>query len=103
VRLGASQLILLVGSKNVLDPAGLPGTEEAEGGGVAMQEGRAPDGTYLSVAEEAADGDVTQVLLEDTGVEVGPLVEVLTAPQAGEEEGAGDDLFLQQGVLAAVE
>ena len=66
-----------------------------------MQKGRAADRTYLPVAEEAADGDVAQVLFEDAGVEVGPSVEVLTTPEAGEEEGAGDLVFAGQGVLVA--
>lgn len=53
-----------------------------------MQEGGTSDRAYLPVAEEAADRDVAQVLFEDTGVEVGPPVEVLAASEAGEEEGA---------------
>jgi hypothetical protein len=66
-----------------------------------VQEGRAADRPYLPVAEEAADGDVAQVLLEDAGVEVGPPVEVLTAPEAGEEKGARDLVFAGQGALVA--
>ena len=66
-----------------------------------MQEGGATDRAYLPVAEEAADGDVAEVLLEDASVEVGPPVEVLAAPEAGEEEGAGDLVFAGQGALVA--
>ena len=75
------------------------GAEEAYRRGVTMQKGRTADRPYLTVAEEAADGDVAEVLPEDAGVEVGPSVEVFAAPEAGEEEGAGDLVFAGQGAL----
>lgn len=64
--------------------------EEAEGGGVAVQEGGAADGSDLAVAEKAAHWHVAEVLSEDAGIKVGSPVEALSASEAREEEGSGD-------------
>src|SRR5215210_2137669 len=79
------------------------GAEEAEGGGVAVQEGGAADGSYLPVAEKAAHGHVTEVLPEDARIEVGVPVEALSAAEAGEKEGTGGACGLGRGLLVGPE
>ena len=59
-----------------------------------MQKGTIADRTDFTVAEKATHGNLTEVLLEDAGVEVGLFVEMLTAREAGEEEGTRDDVGL---------
>jgi hypothetical protein len=66
-----------------------------------VQEGIAADGSDLAVAEKPADGHVAEVLPEDTRVEVGAPVETLSAPEAGEEESAGERLG--GGLLVALQ
>src|SRR5215211_5157632 len=75
--------------------------EEAEGGGIAVQEGGTADGSDLTVAEKAAHWHVAEMFPEDFGIEVGAAVETLPAPEAGEEEGSGD--VLGQSFLVALE
>lgn len=65
------------------------GAEESERGSIAVEEGGASDGSDLTVAEEAADGYVAEMFVEDVAIEVGDAVEVFAAPEAGKEQGAG--------------
>src|SRR5215210_8828100 len=75
--------------------------EEAEGGGVTVQEGGTADGSDLAVAEKAAHWHGAEVLPEDAGIEVGPPVEALSTPEAREEEGSGDGAG--EGFLVALQ
>src|SRR6266566_3693972 len=63
--------------------------EEREGARVAVQEGRAADGSDLAVAKEAAERDLAQLLAEEVRVVVGPAKEMRTPAQAREEECSG--------------
>ena len=58
--------------------------DEAEGAGVAVEEGGAAYGADFSVAEESAEGDGGDYFTEDFGVVVGASEEVLTPADAGE-------------------
>src|SRR2546422_576126 len=72
--------------------------EEREGARVAVQEGRAADGSDLAVAEEAAERDLAQLLAEEIRVVVGPAKEMRTPAQAGKEECSGGSHTHQRAV-----
>ena len=63
-------------------------SEQAEGAGVAVQERGAVHRTDLAVAEEAAERDVAGVPAERVRVVIRLAVEMLAAPEAGEEQRA---------------
>ena len=58
-----------------------------------MEEGGAGYGADFAVAEKAAQGHFAQRFAEYAGVVVGAPVKVLTAAQAGKQQGAGDPVF----------
>ena len=51
-----------------------------------MEEGGATDGTDLAVAEEPAQGNRPEFLVENVGVMVGTAVQVLPPAQAGKQQ-----------------
>lgn len=63
-------------------------TAEAKHRGIAVEECGAADGTNFSIAEESTEGHWAKVMVKESGVKVGLLVEPMAPPYTGKHEGS---------------